>query len=317
MIKYSLVVPVYGNSENIPDLLDALRAFDARFPGEFEAVLVVDASPDDCWAQLERALPVEGYSYQLLLHARNFGSFQAIRTGMESARGEFVAVMAADLQEPPDLVMRFYDVLEQGDVDIVFGRREGREDGRLSCLASNLFWKAYSKLVVGDIPEGGVDVFGCNRQVRDSILSIREANSSLVGQCFWVGYRRSFISYVRRKREKGESQWDLRRRMQYAFDSFISFSDLPLRLFVWMGLLGLLVSSVLGGVTLAAKLMGVINIPGYTMIVLFLCFGFAVMVFTQGIIGCYLWRCFENTKNRPLSIVSRHVSRDADGGADE
>lgn len=319
MVRYSVVIPVYGNSDNIADLLAALRKLSERFTGAFEAVFVVDASPDDCWEQLERSLPAQPFASQLLLHSRNFGSFLAVRSGMEAARGEIIGVMAADLQEPPELMARFFDKIEQGDADIVFGQREGRDDPFPGKLLSDIFWAVYSKLVMTEIPRGGVDVFGCSRKVRDSILAMREANSSLVGQCFWVGYRRAFIPYRRAKRLKGRSQWNFRKRMKYLLDSVFSFTDLPLRLFMWTGALGIVVSFLLGMVTLVVRLFVGIDVPGYTMIILFLCFGFATLLFTQGIVGCYLWRCFENTKDRPLALVARAHSypEDQAGTADD
>lgn len=302
--RYSLIIPVYGNSENLPDLMVALRNLAKQLEGSFEVIFVVDGSPDNCWNLLRQSLPNESFASQLLLHSRNFGSFSAIRTGFEAARGQFLAAMAADLQEPPELIIDFYRKLETDEADVVFGKREGREDPLLSRFFSTIFWRLYRKFVIQDMPPGGVDVFGCNRQVLETLFQINESNSSLVGQLFWVGYRRAFLPYKRRKRERGKSQWKFTKRMNYLLDSIFSFSDLPVRMLLWSGAIVGLISFILGTVTLFARLIGIIDVPGYTMQILFLCFVFSTLLFTQGVIGCYLWRCFENTKCRPLSVVS-------------
>jgi len=295
---------VYGNKDNLPDLLIELRKLAIELENELEIVFVVDSSPDNCWQLLNKALPNEPFTSQLLLHSRNFGSFSAIRTGFTAAKGKYLASMAADLQEPPELIISFYRKMEADEADIVFGTREGRNDPLLSRFLSSIFWSMYRKFVIPDIPPGGVDAFGCNRQVRDALLLINESNSSLIAQLFWVGYRRAFIPYTRRKREKGSSQWNLSKKMNYFMNSVFSFTDLPVKILLLIGAFGGAITLLLGMVTFVARLTGVIDIPGYTLQVLFACFCFATFLFTQGIIGCYLWRCLENTKSRPLSLVS-------------
>ena len=302
--RYSLIIPVYGNSDNLPDLMVALRNLAMQLGRSFEVIFVVDGSPDKCWNLLRQALPNESFASQLLLHSRNFGSFPAIRTGFEAARGQFLAAMAADLQEPPELIIDFYRKLETGEADVVFGKRESRDDPMLSRFLSNIFWSIYRTFVIPDMPPGGVDVFGCSRQVLEILFKINESNSSLVGQLFWVGYRRAFLPYKRQKREKGKSQWKFNKRINYLLDSIFSFSDLPVKMLLWSGAFVGMISFLLGTITLFARLMGIINVPGYTMQILFLSFVFSTLLFTQGVIGCYLWRCFENTKSRPLSVVS-------------
>jgi len=155
----SLIIPVYKNSENIPSLIEALKELDQQI-SNLEVVFVVDGSPDSSAKLLTETLPTSGITAQLLLLSRNFGSFAAIRAGLKAACGERFAVMAADLQEPPELVTTFFKMIESEPVDIVIATRESRSDPLLSRLASNMFWKLYKKFVVPEMPEGGVDVFG-------------------------------------------------------------------------------------------------------------------------------------------------------------
>src|ERR1039457_2076438 len=161
----SLVIPVYRNEANLDRLLAELVKLSRSAPGEFEVVFVVDGSPDRCLQILRERLPSLPLRTQLLSLSRNFGSFAAIAAGLERAHGGSVAVMAADLQEPPELVSQFFEVLTAGRADIVFGVRGRRSDPWLSEAASNIFWFLYRKLVIKDMPPGGVDMFGCTREV--------------------------------------------------------------------------------------------------------------------------------------------------------
>jgi len=301
-IIYSLVIPVYGNEENIPYLIPELQRLEEEFGELFEVVFVIDASPDNS-KKLILSL-ANGFAYQMIEHSRNFGSFVAIRTGIEYARGEYIAVMAADLQEPPSLIADFFRKLKLDDADILFGQRESRNDPWLKTLFSDLYWSSYKKFIEPSIPKGGVDIFAINKKAKGELLKIEEPNSSLIAQLFWLGFRRKFVPYKRRKREQGESAWGFSRRIKYMIDSVFSYSDLPIMFILWFGLFSLLTSSIAGIVTITAKILGFIEVPGYAATILVILFLGAAIIFIQGVIGCYLWRAFENTKKRPLSIVT-------------
>jgi polyisoprenyl-phosphate glycosyltransferase len=302
-IRKSLVIPVYKNEENLPRLLSALKKLANNLGKGFEVVFVVDGSPDSSHAMLEAALSEYSFAVQLISLSRNFGSFTAIRTGMEHAQGELVAVMAADLQEPPELIEELFDILDKDAADVVFGQRMQRDDSPLRKLQSNFYWAMYRKVVMPDLPSGGVDIFACNNRVKSAVLSIEEPNSSLIAQLFWVGFRRTFVPYERQERLEGESAWSLKKKITYMLDSVFSYSDFPIMFVLWVGLVGLLLTATVGFVTLVGKLMGWIAVPGYTGIILLGLFFGSALLATQGVMGCYLWRTLENTKKRPLSIV--------------
>lgn len=303
----SVVIPVYRNEESVPALIaslsDAARKAGQDFGCAFEAVFVVDGSPDGSHALLAQSLPSAPFASQLLLHSRNFGSFAAIRTGLRAATGRYFGVIAADLQEPPELVLQFLERLLAGNCDVVVGCRENRRDSLSTRITSGLFWKLYRKFIIHDIPERGVDVFGCNGAFRDRLLSLEEAHSSLVGLIFWLGFRRAEVSYERRSRQHGKSAWTLKKKVNYLLDSVFSFTDLPIRLLTLFGLVGIMASVALGSVILLAKIFGGIPVPGYAATVLTVIFFGALNSLGLGIIGAYAWRTYENTKRRPLSIV--------------
>ena len=280
-----------------------------------ETIFVVDGCPEDCHGWLAQHLPNANLRAQLLLHSRNFGSFAAIRTGMSAARGQYYAVMAADLQEPPELVQQFFHALEHEHVHVVLGTRDSREDPFFSQLASRIFWGIYKRYVQPDMPEGGIDMFGCNQLFRDKLLSLPEQNSSLVGLVLWLGFKRKFIGYHRRVREHGVSAWTLRRKLNYLLDSVFAFSDLPLKLLMGFGGLAMVIAFIVGAAALLGKLTGHIVVPGYTMLIIAISFFGALNMFALGVVGSYVWRAFENTKARPIAIVAtQHIF---DGNVDE
>ncbi|MEN8181265.1 MAG: glycosyltransferase family 2 protein [Myxococcota bacterium] len=300
---YSLIVPVYRNQDSIPDLLEVLRGLHRELEGRLEVVLVVDGSPDASASLLREQLPKSGLRSRLLLLSRNFGSFPAIRAGLAAAEGPYFAVMAADLQEPPELMVTFFRALESEPVEVVVGTRSTRGDPMLSRWASRVFWRLYRRLVQSEVPPGGVDVFGCTRTVRDHLLGLEEANTTLVGLLFWLGFPRKLVPYDRRPRLHGRSAWTWNGRLRYLTDSIFAFSDLPIRLLILAGVLGLVISITFAIVVLILRLSGLIPVPGYSGTVLTITFFAALNSLGLGILGSYLWRAFENTKGRPESVV--------------
>jgi glycosyltransferase involved in cell wall biosynthesis len=303
LIKRSLIIPIYKNEANIPGLFAALSKLSNNLDEGLEVIFVVDGSPDKSYDLISQRIHEFSYDSVLILLSRNFGSFTAIRTGLQHARGKHIAVMAADLQEPPELIEQFFELLKKDAADVVFGQRMQRNDPPVQKFLANAYWNIYRKVILPDIPSGGVDIFACNQRVKSAVLSIEEPNSSLVAQLFWVGFRRSFIPYERQERQEGKSSWSLKKRIKYMLDSIFSYSDFPIMTVLWVGLTGLLITAAVGTVTLVAKLMGWIDVPGYTTMTLAILFFGSAILTTQGIIGCYLWRAFENTKKRPISIV--------------
>jgi glycosyltransferase involved in cell wall biosynthesis len=301
----SVIVPLYRNEANVPRLLERLEALDRSVPGGIEAVCVVDGSPDLTHALLVERLPRAPYRSRLLLLSRNFGSFAAIREGLRCAGGRWFAVMAADLQEPQELVEAFFRALRADEADVVLGTRAARADGLAERTAANAFWGLYRRLINPEVPPGGVDVFGCNAAFRERLLGFQESNSSLIGQLLWLGFRRKTVPYAREARDEGVSAWTFRRKAKYLLDNVFAFSDLPIKVFTALGILGLLASVVLGAVVVAARLSGAIEVPGYTPTILAISFFASLNLLALGIMGSYVWRAYENTKARPLAVVMR------------
>ncbi len=298
--RNSLVIPVYGNRDTVEPLVEAIERIRDKTEGGLEVIFVVDGSPDDSRERLTKALGGGGLQARVVEHSRNFGSFAAIRTGMSLAHGEFIAVMAADLQEPPELVIEFLTRLRAGGVDVVAGKRASRDDR--GDAFSKLYWLLYRRFVMSEIPAGGADVFACTAPVRDVICSMEHVHTSLITQLFWVGFRRQLVPYDRRE-SPGESGWTLRRKLRYLSDSVFAFTDLPVRMLWLVGLVGMTVGAILGASVLVARIVGAVSVPGYTATILAIIFFGSFNMIGLGIIGSYVWRAYDTVKGRPGAIV--------------
>lgn len=304
--RLSLIVPVYRSELNIPPLLGALDAFAREHAEEFEleCVFVVDGSPDDSLGVLLALLP--GYdSFVSQVHdlSRNFGAPFAVRCGLERATGQFFAPVAVDLQEPFESIRAMFLQVRDDVADVCFGQRVAREDPWLSKQFSRVYWTLYRRLVARELPPGGADLFVCNERVRGALLQLREKNGFLIGQVLWMGFRRTFVPYTRHKRALGRSSWSFRKRVAYLMDSLFLFSDLPIKLLLALGVFGLLISGALATSLVLNSLFGSVAVPGYAATVTTISFFGGLNSLGFGIIGEYLWRTYQNTQQRPLSLV--------------
>jgi glycosyltransferase involved in cell wall biosynthesis len=305
---YSLIIPVFKNEESLPDVLRVIKQLHCDLHNQLEVVFVIDGSPDQSSAWLHTHLPSCKIPTKVVELSRNFGSFAAIRAGLIAGSGPYFAMMAADLQEPPSLILDMFSSLASDTCDVAIGTREARSDPLLNRVFSGIFWALYRRLVQRDMPSGGVDMFACNTGFRDQLVALPESNSSLVGLMFWIGFRRTYISYKRAARQKGRSAWTLRKKFRYVSNSVFAFSDLPIQIFLFSGMIGILAAVVLGAFVFGARLTGLIDVPGYATTVLLILFFAALNSLGLGVLGSYTWRAFENTKLRPISIVMRETS---------
>lgn len=319
-IRHTVVVPVYKSRGTLVELIERLSSLSQRFDDDLEVVFVIDGSPDDSEAILRRSLPARGFDAQILTLSRNFGSFSAIRAGLKVARGGAIAVMAADLQEPAHIVEDFFDLLDGGQVDVVFGQRLSRADPALSSATASTYWSLYRRFINRDVPPGGVDVFGCTSDIARRITEFPEHHTSLVGLLFWVGYRRAFVPYERQVRTSGASGWSLSKKIRYFLDSVYSFTDLPILLLQAVGMIGFIGSTVVGLLILVVWALGGITQPGYTPLMITLLVSSSAILLGLGVVGSYVWRGYENSKSRPHELVSSHeiyiaTERHADGAS--
>jgi polyisoprenyl-phosphate glycosyltransferase len=299
----SVVVPVFNNRETLPQTVRRLEEAFECWEGCMEAIFVIDGSPDDSGALLRILLDGSPLRSRILWHSRNFGSFAAVRTGLAAARGRCMIVMSADLQEPVELAISFYEALTTGDCDVAVGVRRERHDPRASRVGSSWFWSIYCRWVQPEMPRGGIDIFACSREVRDALLALGESNSSLVGLLIWLGYRRVDIPYDRAPRASGRSGWTLRKKVRYLADSIYSFTDLPINLLLVVGVTGVLLSTVAGITVFIVWALAGTRVAGYTPIMLTLLAMGSLILSGLGVVGSYVWRTYENSKARPHAVA--------------
>lgn len=301
---FSVVVPVFRNRDSVVELVERLEGLQERLPWPLEAVFVVDGSPDDSADILRETLVTGRLRARLAILSRNFGSFSAIRVGLAHAMGQYIAVMAADLQEPVEVVEAFFGLLSSGECDVAIGQRVGRGDPALDSMTSRAYWRLYRRFVNPDFPPGGVDVFGCTRVVAAALTQFSERHTSLVGLLFWLGFRRRLVPYERASRVHGKSGWTFRRKARYLFDSVYAFTDLPIVLLQAIGLVGLLASFVFGLIVLIAYVAGQIQQAGYTPLIITMLASTSALLVAMGVVGSYVWRAYENGQGRPVAVVA-------------
>jgi glycosyltransferase involved in cell wall biosynthesis len=316
--RCSIIVPVYRNAASLAALTEELQTLGTKLPCPLEVVFVDDGSPDNSTQILKKLFASKQFNFEakLIRLSRNFGSFNAIRAGLDNAGGQYLAVMAADLQDPPEAILSFLEKLLQGECDVVLGTRQNRRnDPWLTRATSHLFWGCYRRLVQKEMPSGGFDLFACTAQARDVLSNLRESRSSLVGMVLWAGFRRAAVPYERRLRTHGKSAWSFTRRVRYVFDSAFSFSNLPITCLLVGGAVGITLSIMYLVLVMVLTLCGRITQPGFpTLAGLITVFGGANL-FALGILGEYAWRAYENTKGRPNFVVMSREALGNDFGA--
>lgn len=298
----SVVVPVYENAPALPELLRRLRSVAAGLPAlTFEFILVDDGSRDGSFALLREEARSDGRLKAIRL-SRNFGSNAAILAGLSHSRGDCVAVMTADLQDPPELIPELIGVWREG-AEVVLAARRSRDDPFLTRLFAGVFNRLFRRLVFPDFPEGGFDFVLVGRRVVDLLVGMSERNSYIYGQVMWVGFKRAVVYYDRGPRAAGSSRWTLARKAKYFIDAFTAFSYLPVRAASFLGLVLALVGFGYAAVVIAWHLTGRIQQPGFAALMVAILIVSGTQLVLMGVVGEYLWRTLEESRRRPVFVV--------------
>jgi dolichol-phosphate mannosyltransferase len=298
----SVVVPVYENAAALPELLSRLRAVAAGLPAfTFEFILVDDGSRDGSFVLLGEEARTDRRLKAIRL-SRNFGSNAAILAGLSHSRGECVAVMAADLQDPPELIPELIGLWREG-AEVVLAARRSRDDPFPTRLFAAVFNRLFRRLVFPDFPEGGFDFVLVGRRVADLLVQMSERNSYIYGQVMWVGFKRGVVYYDRGPRGTGSSRWTLARKAKYFIDAFTAFSYLPVRAASFLGLVLALVGFGYAAVVIAWHLAGRIQQPGFAALMVAVLIVSGTQLVLLGVVGEYLWRTLEESRRRPVFVV--------------
>ncbi len=304
MAKLSIIIPVYYNEKNLQPLYEDIREKIIE-PGlfDYEIIMVDDGSGDNSWAEMEKiaAMDENVGIYHL---SRNFGSHAAILCGLEHCSGDCAVVKAADLQEPTEIIPEMFKRWEEGN-NVVLAVRAGRHDGASSEFFSNFYYWLVRKFALAKMPKNGFDIYLIDRKVIEVLRMMDEKDSALTGQILWSGFKTAEVPYVRQERLIGKSRWTLRKKVRLVMDTLYSFSTVPITVVTAVGALAFLGSLIWGLVVLVNKIAGNIPVSGFTTMFIFQLFSFGIMMTTLGVIGGYLWRSFDASRNRPIYIIEK------------
>lgn len=301
-MKISIVIPVYYNQDNLVPLYEDLKEkiIDV-IDYEYEIVMVNDGSQDDSYKVMKQ-LATEDKHIKIVSLSRNFGSHAAILCGLEKCTGDCAIIKAADLQEPTELVLEMVDSWRNGN-NVVLAVRQDREESKSQTTFANLYYWLVRKAALPSMPKGGFDVYLIDRKVINVLLALDEKNSALTGQLLWSGFKTGTVYYTRLAREIGTSRWTLKKKIRLVMDTLFSFSTLPITLVTSVGVISFFGATIWAVIVLICKLMGAITVQGWTALFIFNLFSFGVIMLTLGVLGEYLWRAFDASRNRPPYIV--------------
>lgn len=311
-MKISIVTPVYYNEDNLKPLYEDIKGkLFCHAEYEWEFVLVNDGSLDGSYKVMQE-LAEKDDRIRVYSLSRNFGSHAAILCGLSKCTGDCAIVKAADLQEPTELVLEMADRWQNG-YNVVLAVREGREESKQQTMFANLYYWIVRKMALPAMPQGGFDVYLIDRKVINVLMTLDEKNSALTGQILWSGFRTDKVYYTRLAREIGTSRWTLRKKVRLVSDTLFSFSTVPIKVVTFIGMLSFGGSIVWAIAVLISKIMGMIDVSGWTTLFIFNLFSFGIIMSTLGILGEYLWRTFDASRNRPPYIIEDEKKRDGDG----
>ena len=303
-MKLSLVVPCYNEAENVIPFQEAvIQAFDGC-GYDYEIVFVDDGSTDATLHNLKKIFAAQACPVKVVSFSRNFGKEAGLYAGLHYASGDYISLIDADLQQRPELVREMAAILdEKKEYDVVAAYQDRRGEGKVLSFFKRCFYKIINALSNVSLQPDASDFRTFRRSVRDSILDLAEYHRFSKGIFAWVGYSTCFIPYTAQPRANGTTKWNFRKLFNYAVEGIIGYSTAPLRLATCLGGVTGIAAIIYLIAVILEKLVKGIDVPGYaTIIVLILLLG-SVQLFCIGIIGEYVGRTFEQTKNRPIYIA--------------
>ena len=301
-MKVSIVIPVYYNEENLNPLYDDIKKkiIDV-IDYDYEIVMINDGSRDRSY-EVMLSLAEKDSNIKCISLSRNFGSHAAVLCGLANCTGDCAVVKAADLQEPTELVLEMVDSWVKGN-NVVLAVRSDRQESKGQTMFANLYYWLTRKTALPEMPKGGFDVYLLDRKVINVLMQLDEKNSALTGQILWSGFKTDKVYYTRLQREIGTSKWTLKKKIKLVTDTLFSFSTLPITLITGVGTVSCAGAVIWALVVLFFKMMGKIEVSGWTTLFMFNLLSFGITMLTLGILGSYLWRTFDASRNRPPYII--------------
>ena len=303
-MKLSLVVPCYNEAENVAAFQNAvIQAFDGC-GYDYEIIFVNDGSRDATLHNLKKIHAEQKCPVKVISFSRNFGKEAGLYAGLHHASGEYISLIDADLQQRPEIVRDMVAILDAHlETDVVAAYQDRRGEGKVLSFFKKGFYRIINMLSSVALQPDASDFRTFRRSVRDSILELAEYHRFSKGIFAWVGYNTEFIPYTACERASGKTKWSFWKLVNYAIEGIIGFSTAPLRLATCLGVVTGVAALIYLVMVILEKLILGIEVPGYaTIIVLILLLG-ATQLFCIGIIGEYVGRTFEQSKERPIYIA--------------
>ncbi len=307
-ILHSIVVPVYQSRSSLENLTKRIFSVMSAAGIRYELILVDDGSADDSYSEIKR-LAAASPNIRGFRLSRNFGQQAALLVGFQKARGDYIAVIDDDLQDAPEVLIQFFQALDN-HYDVAYGVRRKRKEKFTKRVLYAGFYHLLQKLSSINIPLDAGDFCAMKRPVLNAMLELRSSQPFLRGARAWAGFKQIGIEYERAARDEGESGYTLRKYFKLAFNGILSFSHIPLRLTTYLGLLtATLCVLFLIWVTIN-WLLGTFHIRGYTSMILLITFFGSVQLISIGIIGEYIGKLLDETRKWPVAFVAESTEKE-------
>ncbi len=309
MSLLSIIVPCYNEEENIADFYHEVLKNSAFFEEkklELEFLYIDDGSKDGTVAEV-RKLRAEDERVHLLSFSRNFGKEAAIYAGLQKAKGDYVVLMDADLQDPPSLLPEMYEYIEQGYDSVATRRVTRKGEPVIRSFFARLFYRLMNRISKTEIVDGARDYRLMKRQVVDAILAMTEYNRFTKGIFGWVGYETKWLEYENVERKKGETKWSFWKLFLYSIDGITAFSTAPLAVASVMGVLFCIVAFLLIVITIVRKMLFGDPTSGWPSLVCIISLISGVQLFCLGIVGQYLSKTYMEVKRRPIYLIKEDI----------
>jgi glycosyltransferase involved in cell wall biosynthesis len=304
LITLSIIIPLYKAEEFIEKLIWELEKFSLSIEAKIEVVFVDDGSQDKTFEEVKK-VSTPHFDIKGIRLSKNFKSYIAILAGIRECTGDYITFLPQDLQEPPDLVTSLLEEMKNGH-DVVWAVRKSRSDPWLSKFLSGCFHEVMHSMW-SEWPKTGADMFMINRPVADILISMQEKNSHITGQILWMGFRQSRIFYDRTSRKLGKSGWSTFSKIKLAIDIITQFSYAPIRLCSVVGATTAVLGFLYGVFILVKAVVFGVAVTGWSSLMLVILLLGGIQMIFLGVIGEYLWRTFDEVRNRPAYIVMEKI----------
>lgn len=301
MSKISIVVPVYYNSDTLMMLYEDMKEKILGKLGDYELVFVDDGSGDNSWEIMNQIKELDGNTKCVKL-SRNFGEHAALLAGLSVCTGDCAVTKQADLQEDSEIILEMYESWKKGN-KVVLAVRSERDENPIKKFFAHMYYVIIHKLVNERMPVGGCDCYLLDRQVIKVLEMLDEKNSSLTLQVLWAGFKTDHVYFHRKDREVGKSRWTLAKKVKLAMDSMLSFSYFPVRFMSTVGVIFFIVSVIMAIEVIVEKIVVGTPIMGWASLMCVVLFSFGSMMLMMGILGEYVWRALDASRNRPPYLI--------------